>query len=39
MAKRNSIITDWLEKHSDPKIDKKVRTRLEKITRKIKKNG
>jgi len=32
---RNTIITDWLEKHGDPEIDKKVEQRLEQITREI----
>ena len=32
---RNTIITDWLEKHGDPEIDKKVEERLEQITREI----
>ena len=32
---RNTIITDWLEKHGDPEIDKKVEERLEQITREV----
>lgn len=33
--KKNTIITDWLEEHGDPKIDIKVKKQL----RKSKKNG
>ena len=33
--KKHTIITDWLEEHGDPEIDKKVKKQL----RKSKKNG
>ena len=34
--KKNTIITDWLEEHGDPKIDTEVEGQLKKITRKRK---
>jgi hypothetical protein len=34
--KKNTIITDWLEEHGDPKIEKKVESQLKKTTRKRK---
>jgi hypothetical protein len=39
--KKNTIITDWLEEHGDPKIEKEVVKSLQKIERKrkTKKNG
>jgi len=33
MKKSNNIISDWLEKYGDPKIDKKVEMELERITK------
>lgn len=33
---RNTMISDWLEKHGDSEIYKKVEERLEQITREIK---
>jgi hypothetical protein len=35
-SKKNTIITDWLEEHGDPKIDTEVEGQLKKITRKRK---
>jgi hypothetical protein len=37
-SEKQSIISDWLEEHGNPNIDKKVEKHLEKIT-KSKKNG
>ena len=38
---KNTIITDWLEEHGDPEIEKEVVKSLKKIERKLKtkKNG
>jgi hypothetical protein len=35
MNKKNTIITDWLDKHGDPQIEKKVMERLDKITKEL----
>ena len=35
MKKSNNIISDWLDKFSDPEIDKKVEMELEKINKEI----
>ena len=35
MIKKNTIITDWLDKYGDPQIEKKVMERLEKITKEL----
>ena len=35
MIKKNTIITDWLNKYGDPQIEKKVMERLEKITKEL----
>ena len=32
---KNTIITDWLDKHGDPQIEKKVMERLDKITKEL----
>jgi hypothetical protein len=37
--KKNTIITDWLEEHGDPEIEKEVIEHLEKIDTEIKKRG
>lgn len=34
--KKNTIITDWLEEHSDPEVEKKVEKQLKKIDKEIK---
>jgi hypothetical protein len=34
--KKNTIITDWLEEHGDPKIERSVEDQLKKTTRKHK---
>jgi len=34
--KKNTIISDWLEEHGDPKIEKEVESQLKKTTRKRK---
>lgn len=34
--KKNTIISDWLEEHGDPKIDTEVEGQLKKTTRKRK---
>jgi hypothetical protein len=35
MNKKNTIITDWLDKHGDPQIEKRVMERLDKITKEL----
>lgn len=35
MNKKNTMITDWLDKYGDPQIEKKVMERLEKITKEL----
>jgi hypothetical protein len=35
MIKKNTIITDWLDKYGDPQIEKKVMERLDKITKEL----
>jgi hypothetical protein len=32
---KNTIITDWLDKHGDPQIEKRVMERLDKITKEL----
>jgi hypothetical protein len=35
MNKKNTIITDWLDKYGDPQIEKRVMERLDKITKEL----